>query len=65
MADTHGRAPAWFGWAADGAPALAFLVGYLSTRDFQFATWCVIGASVLAFLGAADRRAPHPTACRP
>src|ERR1700712_2806894 len=44
--------PPWFGWVADGAPALAFLVGYLSTRDFQFATWCVIGASVLAFVGA-------------
>lgn len=51
MADRR-PAPAWFGWAADGAPALAFLVGYLSTRDFQFATWCVIAASVVAFVGA-------------
>jgi intracellular septation protein len=44
--------PPWFGWVADGAPALAFLAGYLSTRDFQFATWCVIVASVLAFVAA-------------
>ena len=44
--------PAWFGWVADGAPAVAFLVGYLVTRDFQFATWCVIAASVVAFAAA-------------
>lgn len=43
--------PAWFGWAADGAPAIAFLVIYLVTRDFREATWGVIVASVVA-LGA-------------
>ena len=40
--------PTWFGWVADGAPAIAFLLVYLVTRDFRVATWGVIAASVVA-----------------
>lgn len=45
-------APAWFGWAADGAPAIAFFVVYLVTRDFRIATWGVIVASLLALVAS-------------
>ena len=38
----------WLRYAIDGAPAVAFLVVLLATRDFRLATWFVVGGSALA-----------------
>jgi len=34
----------------DGAPAIAFVGAYLTTRDFRLATWCVVIGSALALI---------------
>jgi len=46
MAD-RARAPQWVGWTVDGAPAIAFLVVLLVTRNFRMATWFVVGGAAL------------------
>ncbi len=47
----------------DGAPAVAFVGGYLITRDFRLATWCVvIGSAISLLVGLLSERrlAPLP-----
>jgi len=47
----------------DGAPAVAFLVVLLATRDFRLATWFVVGGAALALIASlvVERRiAPLP-----
>jgi intracellular septation protein len=48
MAERRGKAPPALRWAIDGAPAVAFLIVLLATRDFRLATWFVVGGAVLA-----------------
>jgi intracellular septation protein len=40
--------PAWFGWAVDGAPGVAFIITYLATRDTRLSTWVIVIGSLLA-----------------
>jgi intracellular septation protein len=47
MAEVRAR-PAWFGWAVDGAPGIAFIATYLITRDTRLATWVIVIGSVIA-----------------
>ena len=50
--------PAWFGYAVDGAPGVAFIAVYLVTRDFRLATWVIVVASLIALAASliAERR---------
>jgi intracellular septation protein len=48
MAEPQRKAPPALRWAIDGAPAVAFLIVLLATRDFRLATWFVVGGAVLA-----------------
>ena len=43
-------APTWVRMVVDGAPAIAFIGAYLTTRDFRLATWCVVIGSALALI---------------
>jgi len=54
---------AWIRQAVDGAPAIVFLAVLLITRNFQLATWFVVGGSALALavgLIVERRLAPLP-----
>jgi len=53
----------WIRHAVDGAPAIAFLVVLIVTRNFPLATWFVVGGSALALavgLIVERRLAPLP-----
>lgn len=58
------RGPPWLHYAVDGAPALAFLIVLVATRDFRFATWFMVGGAALALavsLVVERRLRPLPT----
>ena len=61
--DSPRRAPPWVRMVVDAAPAIAFVIAYVATRDFRLATWCVVVGSALALglnLITERRLAPLP-----